>query len=416
MARGTMSKKSLICCNFCGKNSKEIGFLIQGTASGNDSYICKKCTDICVELFIEKDNLKLISKNKKSTNTLKSKKKIYPKNIKEFLDLHVIGQNTAKIALSIAVANHFKRINNIDVPKYEDITIAKTNVLLLGPTGSGKTLLVKKLAEYLNVPFAIGDATSLTEAGYVGEDVETLITSLLRNCNYDLERAKKGIIYIDEIDKIARSRGNVSISRDVSGEGVQQSLLKIIEGTISSVPPEGGRKHPEQKLLQVDTTNILFIIGGCFDGIDEIAKKRLGSSRMGFHNIQATNSPLKYMPEDIVNFGMIPEFVGRFPLIQNLEKLQIEDLVRVISEPKNCILKQYKKLYAMDKVELEFSKDALYEIAKYASEMETGARGISQIFEIIMFNYNFNIHQYVNKKITIDKNYVLQSLSSKKAV
>jgi ATP-dependent Clp protease ATP-binding subunit ClpX len=408
-----MNKKSAIKCNFCGKNTKEVGFVIQGNASGVDSYICKKCTDICSELFVEKENLKIKNKSK---NKLGIQKNIFPKAIKDYLDLHVIGQDKAKYALSIAMSNHYKRINKVKIKNYEDIEITKTNVLLIGPTGSGKTLLVKKLAQFLNIPFAIGDATSLTEAGYVGEDVESLITSLLRNCDFDVEKAQQGIIYIDEIDKISKSRGNVSISRDVGGEGVQQSLLKIIEGTISSVPPQGGRKHPDQKLIQVDTSNILFIIGGCFDGIDDIAKRRIGNSKMGFHKPQEANGPLKYMPEDLVNFGMIPEFVGRFPLIQNLEKLEVSDLIRVIKEPKNSIINQYKKLFAIDKVKLEFTSEALEEIAKFASEMGTGARGISQIFEIVMFDYNYNIHEYINKKLVIKQENVSNALSTKKAV
>lgn len=412
-----MSRKKMIRCNFCGKTTKQIGFVIQGTALSVETHICKNCADTCIELFQEKENLKSFSNSKLNNSKTKNKsKKVFPKNIKEYLDLHVIGQDSAKLALAIAVANHYKRIDGKNIPKFENVNIAKTNVLLIGPTGSGKTLLVKKLAEFLQVPFAIGDATCLTEAGYVGEDVESLISSLLKNCDYDVNKAQQGIIYIDEIDKIAKSRGNVSISRDVSGEGVQQSLLKLIEGSVCNVPPQGGRKHPEQKLIAVDTSNILFIVGGCFDGIDDLVRRRVGATRMGFQQINEVKSPLKYMPEDLVNFGMIPEFVGRFPLIQNLEKLNIDDLVKVIKEPTNSILNQYKKLFAIDQIELNFTDDAICEIANHAYEMETGARGISQIFEIIMFEHNFNIDKHVGKKVEIDADYVKSTLHVQRAI
>lgn len=407
--------KSKIRCNFCGKMTSEIGFVVQGTALDVPTHICRKCNDICYEIFLLKTAGKAEQINIKTKSILS---KLYPKDIKAHLDKHVIGQNAAKYALSIAVANHYKRIFKKNVPNYEDIKIQKTNVLLVGPTGSGKTLLVKRLAEMLNVPFAIGDATSLTEAGYVGEDVESLISALLRASDNDVQKAQVGIIYIDEIDKIAKSRGNVSLTKDVSGEGVQQSLLKLIEGTVCNVAPNGGRKHPEQKFIQVDTSNILFIVGGTFDGVQDIIEDRLGKSRMGFssHFIDESKKKQKILPEDLVEFGMIPEFIGRFPLIQTLERLQVNDLVNVLTEPKNSIIKQYEKIFALDDVKLEFQKEALERIAEEAYMMETGARGLNQIIENVMFNYNFHIDEYCKKTIHITKEYVDEALNAKKAV
>lgn len=407
--------KSKIRCNFCGKLSSDVGFVVQGTALETPTNICRKCNEVCNEIFLLKTSVKKEEINIKTKTALS---KLFPKDIKEFLDKHVIGQDEAKFALSIAVSNHYKRIFKKHVPQYEDITIQKTNVLLVGPTGSGKTLLVKRLAEMLNVPFVIGDATCLTEAGYVGEDVESLVTSLLRASDNDVARAQTGIIYIDEIDKIAKSRGNVSFSRDVSGEGVQQALLKLIEGTISNVAPHGGRKHPEQRFIQVDTSNILFIVGGTFDGIQDILNDRMGKTKMGFCRAEpiAETKIKKILPEDLVEFGMIPEFVGRFPLIQSLQRLDVKDLINVLSEPKNSIVKQYEKLFYMDDVKLIFERDALEDIAQHAYDMETGARGLNQIVENVMFEYNFNIDKYAKKTITITREYVRQILDFQKAV
>jgi ATP-dependent Clp protease ATP-binding subunit ClpX len=408
-----MMAKKIVHCNFCGKSGKEAGYLIEGSALQDlKIYICKKCTETCKSIFVGKSILE--NKNSKQ-NKNKTPNTIYPRMIKEHLDRYVIGQNKAKYALSIAVANHYKKINESLNDNADETVLSKTNVLMVGPTGSGKTLLVKRLAEYLNVPFAIGDATALTEAGYVGEDVETLITSLLRNCDYDVARAESGIIYIDECDKIAKSRGNVSVSRDVSGEGVQQALLKIIEGTICNVPPQGGRKHPDQKFIQVNTSNILFIIGGTFDGIEDIAGRRIGKRKMGFSNIVNQEIREDILPEDLVEFGMIPEFIGRFPLIQTLEKLSVGDLYRILKEPVNSLIAQYVKKYSLDNVKIEFSDDALLAIAEYAQVLDTGARGLSQILESVMFNYNFTIDEYVGKKIKITNSYVKEMLLSKRA-
>jgi ATP-dependent Clp protease ATP-binding subunit ClpX len=402
------NSKDIFLCNFCGKPSAEVGHLIESNISKDKVRICFVCHNTCSHIFSHHSkqySAKSFSKKKKSKN-------FDPRSLKEYLDQYVIGQDFAKKALSIAVANHYKRINEIvECNSKDEVILEKTNVLLVGPTGCGKTMLIKRLAKFLNVPLAIGDATSLTEAGYVGDDVESLISTLLRNCDFDIEAAQSGIIYIDEIDKLSISRNNVSISKDVGGEGVQQSLLKIIEGTTCNVSPQGGRKHPEQKMLHIDTTNILFIVGGTFAGIEDILAKRNGR-KMGFHHSAETahEQDESVLPEDLIKFGMIPEFIGRFPLIQKLEKLSVEDLVTVLEKPKNSLVKQYKKQFQFDNVQLTFEKDALYYIAERAFVLSTGARGLKQIIERILFDYNFNVVDYKNKKIVITKKYVEEKL------